>query len=177
MSGLFGGGNNSTVTPVTGLNIQTSANGLPIPLVYGTTVVTPNLLWYGDFNAVAQSQSSGGKGGSQTTGYLYNASFILALCEGPVSGVLTAYINKAVASPSTYFSIFTGTYPQTPWGYLSSNHAAQAIGYQGIAYAAAAAYSLGSSASLPQHSFEVAGLKILSGSSDADPKDVLNRPG
>jgi hypothetical protein len=96
------------------------------------------------------------------------------LCEGPVAGITNAYINKSVVTPSSLFSLFLGTYPQTPWSYLTSSHAAQAIGYQGIAYVAAASYDLGNSSALPNHSFEVAGKLILSGTSDADPRDVLN---
>ena len=181
MSGIFGSSsNNSTAeTPLVGLTIQTSANGAPIPLVYGTTRVTPNMLWYGDFTPIPHTttQSSGGKGGggsATSTTYTYTASFVLGLCEGPVAGVTNAYINKTVVTPSSLFSLFLGTYPQTPWSYLTSSHAAQAIGYQGIAYVAAASYDLGNSSSLPNHSFEVAGKLILSGTSDADPRDVLN---
>jgi Putative phage tail protein/Domain of unknown function (DUF1983) len=180
MSGLFGSNSTSTAeTPLNALNIQSSAAGVPIPIVYGTTRVTPNMLWYDDFKSIAHTttQSGGGKGGysSTSTTYTYTASFILGLCEGTIANVLTAWIDKTVSTtPNTLFSIFNGTYPQTPWSYLTSNHSGQALGYQGIAYVAASAYDLASSANLPNHSFEVAGKLILSGTSDADPRDIVN---
>ena len=184
MGGLFGGAStsmqNQNETPLSGLNIQSSANGLPIPLVYGTTRVTPNLIWYGDFTAIphTSTQSAGGKGGgggsSSSTTYTYTASFALALCEGPVTAITNAWINKTKVDPSTLFSLFLGSYPQSPWSYLSSNHPGQDLGYQGIAYVAANGYDLGSSASLPNHNFEVKGKFLLGGSVlDADPKDIV----
>lgn len=183
MSGLFGSGGGSThtkETPLAGLSIQTSAAGLPIALVYGTTRVTPNLVWYGDFTAIphTSSQSSGGKGGggggSKSTTYTYTASFVFALCEGPVSAIPKTWIDKTQKTPSDLFSLFLGTYPQSPWSYLASRHPDQALGYQGIALAAAAAYDLGSNSSLPNHSFEVQGKFLLgNGVLDADPRDIV----
>jgi len=187
MGGLFGGAStaiqNQNETPLSGLNIQSSANGLPIPLIYGTTRVTPNLIWYGDFTAIAHTSVSsgggGGKGGggggqSTSTTYTYTASFALALCEGQISGITSAWIDKTKVSPSSLFSLFLGTYPQTPWSYLSSNHAGQNLGYQGIAYVAANGYDLGTNSSLPNHNFEVQGKYLLGGGViDADPKDIV----
>lgn len=51
------------------LTIQSSAYGLPIPLFWGQTRITGNMIWYGDFKAIAHTtkQSSGGKGGGVTT--------------------------------------------------------------------------------------------------------------
>ncbi len=184
MSGLFGGAStavqNQSQTPLTGINIQNSANGLPIPLVYGTTRVTPNLIWYGDFAAIphTSTQSQGGKGGgggsSSNTTYTYTASFALALCEGPVAGITDAWIDKNEVAPSSLFSLFLGTYPQSPWSYLTSNHSGQDLGYQGISYVAANGYDLGTNSSLPNHNFEVQGKFLLGGGVlDADPKDIV----
>ena len=97
MSGLLGGGAKKlAVQPqqAAGINVQTSAYGKPIPIVYGLTRIAGNLGWYGDFKAVPQSSSSGGKGGDSggggkggPTGYQYSAAVMLMLCEGPISGV------------------------------------------------------------------------------------------
>lgn len=182
MSGLFGsggGGQNTSETPLAGVSIQSSANGLPIPIVYGTTRVSPNLLWYGDFTPIPHTSttSGGGKGGdagsSSNTTYTYTASFALGICEGPVAGFGMSWINKTKQAASSKFTLFTGTYPQSPWGYLTGAHPGQDIGYQGIAYAAAAGYDLGATASLPNHTFEVLGKCILAGTSDADPRDIV----
>lgn len=182
MSGLFGSSASSSgqkETPLTKLSIQNSAAGLPIPLVYGTTRVTPNLLWYGDFKAIAHTSSSssggkGGGGGSKSTTYTYTASLVFGLCEGPVTAVTKVWIDKTQEAPSKRFSVFLGTYPQSPWSYLTSKHPSQAIGYQGIALATAASYDLEDSSSLPNHSFEVQGKHLLGGGVvDADPRDIV----
>lgn len=191
MSGLFGGGggqNTSTSeTPATGVQFQSSANGLPIPIIFGKTRVSPNLIWYGDFTAVphttTQSSGSGGKGGgggstSSNTTYTYTASFALALGEGPLYSVPQVWISKeAPVAASSLFTAFLGGYSQAPWSYLTGAHPTQALNYRGIGYAAANGYDLGNSASLPNHNFEVVGLLPLNvggGVYDADPRDIVN---
>ena len=95
MSGIFGGGGGgqNTVEPVAaGLRVQTSAYGLALPIVYGRTRVTGNLIWFGDFTPIPHTatQQSGGKGGggvsSSNTSYTYSTSFALGLCEGTITG-------------------------------------------------------------------------------------------
>ena len=178
MSGLFGGGGSSTPnTPLTGVTIQSSANGLPIPLLYGTNRLAPNLIWYGDFVAIASQQSSGGKGGSapSSTTYTYRASFALGLCEGPAVSILNVWLDKTKEVPTSLFSTFSGATPQTAWSYLTTNHPGQDLGYSSTVYAAAANYNLGSSASLPSVNFEVSGRLLFgSGIIDANPSDIIN---
>lgn len=309
MSGLFGGGKSTTIstteTAVLGVRIQSSAYGLPIPIVYGRNRVPGNLIWYGDFTPVPHttttSSGGGGKGGghhvtSTNTTYTYTASFALALAEGPIAAIngcwkdkeyvanacqtLVSYgdpvsvvgagytidaslsvavnatpgqlystsglvspangvnfidrgvvvqvpmqdgsallqlvpgldytfsagvytfpstilagttwaingispVNQAVSisfdyTPATtipaLFSSFVGGYPQSAWSYLSSLHPGQDVTYQGVAYAAAANYDLGASASLPNHTFDVTGALPYNpgaGIFDANPKEIL----
>jgi hypothetical protein len=170
-----------------GLAIQTSAQGKAIPIVYGTTRVSPNLIWYGDFVAIPQSSNpagsgkggvgggGGGKGGGGSVSYIYQTAVALALCEGPIQGIGAAWADKNRTTPAALgLSVFTGTYPQTPWGYLTSKHPGQDLGYNGIAYAAGAAYQLGNSAQLPNHAFEVEGVFAgAAGTPDADPSLVV----
>jgi hypothetical protein len=175
---------------LSGLQIQTSAYGKVIPLVYGTTRIAPNLIWYGDFVATAHNSgnSGGGKGGvvgggggkggggSGTTTYTYTASIALGLCEGPIAGVGTVWASKTETSLAALgLGVFGGTYGQAPWSYLSSVHSDQALGYSGTAYVAAAGYQLDDGAQLPNHNMEVAG--FFSGSApgmpDADPSQVI----
>lgn len=248
MSGLFGGGNSpSQPTPASGLLVQSSAYGLPVPIVYGRTRVTANMLWYGDFTAIPQHASSGtGKGGtSPTTSYNYTASFVMGLCEGPISYVNAVFSNQAqylnpcasavqangpfqtaetFVVPSnglirvsqagafasdvgvvgvigwvttnlnptldytetnglysfsgswvgahvtinysyyTYTSVgaiytgFLGSYPQSPWGYLTTYHPGQDLGYGGMAYVAAANYNLSNNNTVPNQSFDITGI-------------------
>jgi hypothetical protein len=181
---------------VSGLQIQTSAYGKVIPLVYGTTRLAPNLIWYGDFQAIAHQSSppssgkggvtggSGGKGGGGgATTYTYNAAVMLGLCEGPIQGLGQAWASKEVTTPAALgLAVFTGAVGQAPWGYLSTNHPGEALGYSGVAYAAAAPYALDGQGQLPNNNFEVVGLyaNTVGGLPDADPSlviaDLLTNP-
>lgn len=65
------------------LKVQTSQSGLVIPVIYGEEVVAGNCIWYGNFQKITNSRSSG-KGinlGSQTSSayYTYTCSFAFAL--------------------------------------------------------------------------------------------------
>jgi len=180
---------------VSGLQIQTSAYGKVIPIVYGTTRLAPNLIWYGDFAAIAHQSSppssgkggvaggSGGKGGGGATTYTYTAAVMLGLCEGPIQGLGQAWASKEVTTPAALgLSVFTGAAAQAPWGYLSTNHPSAALGYSGTAYAAGAPYALDGQGQLPNNNFEVEGFYAdsVAGSADADPSlvvaDLLTNP-
>jgi hypothetical protein len=182
MSRLFGG--KQTTTPdYTGLQIQTAVNALPVPIVWGENKIAPNVIWYNGFQSIPPSSSGGGKGGIFGTGgggsnsWTYTASVILALCEGPITG-----INEIWKDQSTYtladlgLSLFTGTTPQSIWGFLETTFPSQALAYQGTAYVAEANYSLGTSATLSNHNFEVEGVFFGTGTNgiDADPAQVVS---
>jgi hypothetical protein len=173
MSGLFGGGNQATMTPdYTGVQIQTAVNTLPVPLVWGQTKIAPNLVWYNNFQT---HESGGGKGSGGAKGgglfssstsvtYTYSADVILALCEGPIAGINVIWKNQSLYSLAELgLSLFSGTTPQSVWGYLASSDPAQALAYQGTAYVCAANYSLSDAATLDNHNFEVQGLRYGSG--------------
>lgn len=125
-----------TVKPeFTGLQIQTSASTLPIPIVWGCNKVAGNIIWYQNFQT---QNSGGGKGGvfgsgsSQTT---YTADVIIALCEGAIAGLGNIWQDSTTTNASALgLNVFNGATPQTTWGYLSSNYPTQAIAYQGTAY-------------------------------------------
>jgi hypothetical protein len=82
---LHGGQNLNQAQPsYTQLNVQTSSQGLPIPIVYGAQKISGNLLWYGDFQKHDNSGKGkgGGKGAGATT---YSASVIVGLAEGVIT--------------------------------------------------------------------------------------------
>ena len=192
MAAIFGSSSKAQAQQqpaVAGLQIQSSAYGKVIPLVYGTARIAPNLIWYGDFQAIAhQSNPSGGggKGGSGGGGgkgggggsvtYTYQASVALGLCEGPINGIGTAWASKTETSLAALgLGLFSGAYAQAPWGYLSGTHPGEALGYSGTAYAAGAAYQLDENGQLPNHNFEVQGFfaGTAPGRPDADPSRVI----
>ena len=161
----------------TGLQLQTAVSTLPIPIFYGQTKGAPNVVYYNNFRTAAQTTNTGKGGSNKTvTGYAYSADVILALCEGPIAGL--GYIWKG---QSTYtlaglgLTLFPGTTPQSPWGYLASNVPNEALSYQGTAYVCAANYNLGSSASLGNHNFEIIGVLAGTGVNgvDADPARMI----
>lgn len=172
---------------VSGLQIQTSAYGKVVPLVYGTTRIAPNLVWYGDFAAIAHNSSprgggkggvtgGGGKNGGGTTTYTYQAAVALGLCEGPIAGIGLAWASKTQTSLAALgLGLFSGADAQGVWGYLASTHADQALSYSGTAYVAGAGYQLDGSGQLPNHNFEVEGFfaNTAPGKPDADPSRVV----
>lgn len=191
MASVFGTASKSQAKQqpaLTGLQVQTSAYGKVIPIVYGTTRIAPNLIWYGDFVATPHNSGSsggggkggggggGGKGGGGgSTTYTYAAAVALGLCEGPINGIGTVWASQTETSLGALgLGLIAGAYAQAPWSYLSSVHPGEALGYSGTAYAAGAGYQLDSSAQLPNHNFEVAGFLAgtAPGMPDADPTQV-----
>lgn len=158
MGGLFGGGGGGSETKLAGVQVQTSLLGEPIVFGYGRTRISCNLIDYVGFKAVEQQQ--GGKGGGGYKSYTYSASVIMALCEGPITGVRSVYKDSSTFTGSgalaqAGLSLATGTLTQSPWGYMVSMFPDHALGYSSLAYVYAQDYSLGSGASLSNHGFEV----------------------
>jgi hypothetical protein len=127
MAGLLSSGRkNNGPTVASGLQLQSSVYGNPIAIVYGTTRVAPNLIWFGDFVATPVSAGKGGKGtviggGGKSGGgqYTYQTAVAMALCEGPIQGIGNVYVDKSITTLAALgLDLFTGTYPQAPWGYL-----------------------------------------------------------
>jgi len=69
--------------------IMSSADGAPMPRVYGRVRIGGQIVWATRFEEkVSRSQQGGGKGGGGVTTvkeYSYFANFCVALCEGPVA--------------------------------------------------------------------------------------------
>jgi len=175
---MSGGSTISTSeTRIEALNIQSSAYGVTVPLVYGSNRLSGNMIWYGDFKATAHTSttSSGGKGGGggvtqQSTTYTYSASVIMGICEGTIKAIPRIWKDKQLiadgattALSQLSMSLATGALGQGTWPYLTSFTPAggapgsQALGYSGLAYVYARDYALGSGASVVNHSFEVCG--------------------
>jgi hypothetical protein len=169
---LFGGGSKATQAPVAvgGLNIQQSSYGTPIPIVGGTNRLSGNLLFYGDFNSwLVSTGGGGGKGGIVGGGgkgggsseYNYSATFQIGICEGPITGIGTVWVSKQITDMPTLGGVVqTGTLDQAPWGYMTTYHPAQALGYNGMATANFSNFALGTSSETPQFSFKVSGILV-----------------
>ena len=162
----------------TGLQLQTSVNTLPIPIVWGRTKVAANVIWYANFQT--HGGGGGGKGGlfrAPTSGYTYSADLIMALCEGPVSGIGAIWRDQSTYTLAELaLTFFDGSTPQTTWGYLSANYSVEALAYQGTSYVCAASYALGDNANIGNHNFEIVGMLAGTGVNgvDADPAEVIS---
>lgn len=179
MSFFFGGHGKKVKPDYTGIQLQTSSSVQALTIAWGTNRIGPNLIWYNDFKAHKVKQKAGKGGGGSSTSYTYSSSVMMALCEGAIHGVGQVYKDSEtpVSFASIGMSLFTGENPQAVWGYLTSNHPDQARDYAGVAYLAVANYDLGSSASLPNHSFETYARQYKTaadGSNDADPAVVVD---
>jgi hypothetical protein len=180
----------NAVTRYPGIQVQTSALGVNIPIGWGTFRCRCNLVDYLDFKSTAQKAASG-KGGV-TTGYNYSATIILAVCEGPIDAISQVWVNgkdyahgsvgsgvadtgSQIATSQANLSMSLGNIGQTPWSYLVSAHPSHAIGYSGLVLVFAENYALDSSASTPNHSFEVVRTASFGVGStpDADPSLVV----
>jgi hypothetical protein len=178
MAALFGRPQPGVKPDYTGLQLQTSVASLPIPICYGQQKLAPNVVFYSNFRA--QTVKSGGKGGlfgaGATAGYSYTADLILALCEGPISGIGYVWRDQSTFTLAGLgLTLFEGTTPQPVWSYLGTQYPTEALAYQGTAYVCAANYLLGSAAEIGNHNFEVIGALAGTGVNgiDADPAQVI----
>lgn len=172
----------NSATRISAFAVNQSSYGVPIKIVFGTTVVSPVLIDYMDFTAIkhveTQKAGKGGKVKSQTITYTYTVAADMALAEGVCSGVGKVYADSKTtdlkALNLTFFNGFLGGYEvransisttlnmyakgeQFPWGYMVSKHPDHALIYGGICHVAGV-LDLGESASLPNLNFEVFGL-------------------
>ncbi|HTT82323.1 MAG TPA: phage tail protein [Rhizomicrobium sp.] len=158
-------------TTYTGIDLQTSAQGIPVAIIWGKTITAPNIFWYNNFQAHRQSaKGAAGKGGSKSGNYTYTADVMMGLCEGPIYGIgagwidQTEYYNDGGTGihgsilTKLNLTLFYGTTNQDVWSVLSDDYPAQALNYSGLAYVCTENYKLGASAQLPNHNFEVEGI-------------------
>ena len=193
MGGLFSTPTVSTSdTRLNSMRIQQSAYGLCQPLIYGTTRVSANLLWYNNFrsHAITTTTKSGGKGGggskTKHTSYVYTASLMMAISETPIEDILIVWkdknqilpvkVNGVTWSPidQLKLELFNGRNNST-WPYLLSKYPNQALSYRYLAFVAASDYDLGAIASLLNHSFEVKSfIRASEDLLDANPADIIS---
>jgi hypothetical protein len=183
MSGLFAppaSPNAQQTVAAAGLQVQTSAYGLVVPILFGQNQTTPNLIQMVGFRSYqnVEPSASGGKGGSPsptTITYTYSVTPIFGLCEGTITSFDTIRKDKEYPTALTGWATFTGS-QTSPWSYMTSSFSAQARVYPKIAYIAYQDLALGTSTGLPNHSIVLTGLNPYStGDSyyDANPVKIV----
>jgi len=146
------------------LRITSATEGAVIPRLYGRMRIGGNIIWATDFreetNTTTQGGGKGGGGGGKvkTTEYLYYASFAVALCEGPITGVGRVWADgKPMDLSGVTWRWYPGDESQTPDPFIAAKMGAgNAPAYRGTAYVVFEDLALANFGNrLPQLSFEV----------------------
>lgn len=141
----------------TDLKVTTSSYGQMIPIVFGTTRISGNVIWSSEVREVSatttSTQSSKGGGSSQTTTqttYTYFVDVAFALCEGEISSIRRIWVNgelkydvSSSASTSSVaasavgarsMAFYPGSETQLPDATIESYEGADTPAYRGLAY-------------------------------------------
>ncbi|MCF6317397.1 MAG: glycoside hydrolase TIM-barrel-like domain-containing protein, partial [Marinosulfonomonas sp.] len=144
------------------LTLTTSTEGAVIPRIYGRMRIGGNIIWATDFTeTVNTTTQGGGKGGGPkvtTTAYLYSASFAVALCEGPISGIGRIWADgKPLDLTNVTWRIYKGNETQQPDPFIEAKMGTgDAPAYRGTAYVMFEELPLEQFGNrIPQLSFEV----------------------
>lgn len=160
------------------LRITSATEGAVIPRLYGRMRIGGNIIWATDFREETKTTTQGGgKGGGggkvKTTEYLYYASFAVALCEGPITGIGRVWADgKAMDMTGVTWRWYPGNEAQTADPFIAAKMgAANTPAYRGTAYVVFEDLALATFGNrLPQLSFEV--FRPLA---DADTAEGLTR--
>ena len=145
------------------LRITSATEGAVIPRLYGRMRIGGNIIWATDFREETKTTTQGGgKGGGggkvKTTEYLYHASFAVALCEGPITGIGRVWADgKAMDMTGVTWRWYPGNEGQTADPFIAAKMgAANTPAYRGTAYVVFEDLALATFGNrLPQLSFEV----------------------
>ena len=145
------------------LRITSATEGAVIPRLYGRMRIGGNIFWATDFREETKTTTQGGgKGGGggkvKTTEYLYYASFAVALCEGPITGIGRVWADgKAMDMTGVTWRWYPGNEGQTADPFIAAKMgAANTPAYRGTAYVVFEDLALATFGNrLPQLSFEV----------------------
>jgi len=99
---------------------------MEFPRLYGRMRIGGNIIWAADCREEAKTTTQGGgKGGGggklKTTEYLYDASFAVALCEGPITGIGRVWADdKAMDMTGVTWRCYSGNEAQTADPFISA---------------------------------------------------------
>ena len=122
------------------LRVTSATEGANVPRLFGRMKLAGNIIWATDFietfRTTTQGGGKGGGGGVTTTTALYSASFAVALCEGPITGIGRIWADgKPMDMTGVTWRWFPGDEAQTPDPFISAKMgAANTPAYRGTAY-------------------------------------------
>ncbi|MGC8203933.1 baseplate multidomain protein megatron [Aliiroseovarius sp. PTFE2010] len=146
------------------LRITSATEGAVIPRLYGRMRIGGNIIWATDFREETKTTTQGGgKGGGgggkvKTTEYFYYASFAVALCEGPITGIGRIWADgKLLDAAGITWRWYPGDESQTADPFISAKMGVDNTpAYRGTAYVVFEDLPLGNYGNrIPQLSFEV----------------------
>jgi hypothetical protein len=148
------------------LHITASTEGAPVPRLYGRARLGGQVIWADEIRERVVTTRSGGsaKGAgasepvTETTEYRYTASFAVALCEGPISGIGRVWADGAeIDLARVTHRLYLGTETQLPDSTIVAIEGAGAApAYRGVAYIVFESMKLADYGNrIPQLSFEV----------------------
>lgn len=94
------------------VQISSATNAMPTQIAYGTPRVAGNLIWLNGFTASPAPTSSGKGGGKDVSAYVYNAYFLMGICEGPTGDPLNN--GSFVGKPTSNQVVYTYVFPAGP---------------------------------------------------------------
>lgn len=137
------------------LMVQTSCYGKVIPDVYGICAIAGNVIWAAPIKENKNIVKN--KMGSHTE-YHYNITLAIALCHGPIDGILRIWINsKLVDINFAKYRLYKGTEDQIP-DYLieAIEGKGKTPAFRGMAYIVIEDFSLANyHNNLPNFVFEI----------------------
>jgi len=146
------------------LRITSATEGAVIPRLYGRMRIGGNIVWATDFREETKTTTQGGgKGGGgggkvKTTEYFYYASFAVALCEGPITGIGRIWADgKLLDTAGITWRWYPGDESQAADPFITAKMGAgNTPAYRGTAYVVFEDLPLGNYGNrIPQMSFEV----------------------
>ena len=159
------------------LRVTSSSEGAAVPRIFGRMRVGGNLIWATDFTETQKTETQGGGkgggGGVTTTTYLYSASFAVALCEGPITGIGRIWADgKPMDMTGVTMRAYFGTETQNPDPLIVAKVGADNTpAYRGLAYVVFDTLPLENYGNrIPQLTFEV-----FSPLADADTAEGLTK--
>lgn len=126
--------------------ITGSAEGAVIPKAFGRVRLGGNVIWATDFREEIREdrqRTGGGKGGGGgggevvTTTYRYYASFAVALCEGPITGIGRIWADgQPMDLEGVTWRWYRGDEIQDPDPFITAKSGPETPAYRGTAYIA-----------------------------------------
>lgn len=141
------------------LRITSATEGAVVARIFGRMRLGGQLIWATDFREEIKKTSKGGGGpNTETTEYLYYASFAVALCEGEITGLGRVWADgKLLETSGVTLHWYPGSETQAPDPVMTAKMGAdRAPAFRGTAYVMFDDMPLQDHGNrLPQLSFEV----------------------